>query len=300
METIVNNSDTVELSDSDVVGQNGLQISQNHSVSAINVFAFNSLLEAKDMAKITANSGLCPKDYVGKPANILVAWQMGAELGLKPMQALQNIAVINGKPSIYGDAMLAMALAYPGCEDVIEDDIPTIRKNGKAVCIVKRRGKSDVIRTFGVEDAKKAGLWGKSGPWTTYPEIMMQNRAKGFALRHSFPQLYKGLVSAEEARDYDVVQKGNNLQVLPARKTHYVKAVIKDINPNKTEEVKGSPEIPNPEEVLTLREQLDTLIEIKNLPEETLSKWLNAAKVKTIEDFTDEQVRKCIERLKSM
>jgi hypothetical protein len=58
-----------------------------------------------------------------------------------------------------------------------------------------------VVR-FSVSDAKKAGLWGKSGPWTQYPKRMLQLRARGFALRDAFPDVLKGLVTAEEAQDY--------------------------------------------------------------------------------------------------
>jgi hypothetical protein len=55
---------------------------------------------------------------------------------------------------------------------------------------------------FSVADAKRAGLWGKSGPWTQYPRRMLQLRARGFALRDAFPDVLKGLVTAEEAQDY--------------------------------------------------------------------------------------------------
>jgi predicted ATPase len=53
-----------------------------------------------------------------------------------------------------------------------------------------------------VADAKKAGLWGKTGPWSQYSKRMLQLRARGFALRDAFPDVLKGLVTAEEAQDY--------------------------------------------------------------------------------------------------
>ena len=72
-----------------------------------------------------------------------------------------------------------------------------------ATCTAKRRGyeKPTVVR-FSVADAKKAGLWGKSGPWSQYSKRMLQLRARGFALRDAFPDVLKGLVTAEEAQDY--------------------------------------------------------------------------------------------------
>jgi hypothetical protein len=57
-----------------------------------------------------------------------------------------------------------------------------------------------------VAEAKKAGLWGKGGPWTQYPRRMLQMRARGFALRDAFPDVLRGLVTAEEAADYTHVE----------------------------------------------------------------------------------------------
>jgi hypothetical protein len=90
------------------------------------------------------------------------------------MQSIQNIAVIGSRPTVWGDAMLALVLAHPDCEDVVE-----CAENGTAVCTVKRRGRSPVIRRFSTGDAKTAQLWGKSGPWSTYPDRMLQMRARG-------------------------------------------------------------------------------------------------------------------------
>jgi hypothetical protein len=116
------------------------------------------------------------------------------------MQALQNIAVINGRPSIWGDAALALVRGSAVCDDVIE----TIDGSGDqrtATCVAKRVGKEPVPRTFSVADAKKANLWGKAGPWQQYPDRMLQQRARGFALRDAFPDVLRGVITAEEAQD---------------------------------------------------------------------------------------------------
>jgi hypothetical protein len=121
------------------------------------------------------------------------------ELGLAPMQALQSIAVINGKPVIYGDAR------WPWPRHTRRSS--TLRKplsGNVATCAVKRRDRSAVVRTFSEADAKKAGLWGKSGPWAQYPNRMLQMRARGWALRDAFPDALKGLGIREEVQDYQI------------------------------------------------------------------------------------------------
>jgi hypothetical protein len=164
--------------------------------------ALASFDDAFRFSKMVAASEFAPKDFRGKPESCLLAIQHGSEIGLSPMQSLQNIACINGRPAIWGDAALAVAMASPVCESVTES-IDGEGDSMVATCTAKRRGyeKPTVVR-FSVADAKKAGLWGKSGPWTQYPRRMLQLRARGFALRDAFPDVLKGLVTAEEAQDY--------------------------------------------------------------------------------------------------
>ena len=152
--------------------------------------------EAFRLADMLADSELVPKDFRGKPGNVMVAMQWGMEIGLKPMQSLQNIAVINGRPCLWGDAVIALVRGSSVCEYVSETD------DGKtAICTVKRRGEAEQVRTFSMEDAKTAGLLGKQGPWTQYPKRMRQMRARAFALRDVFPDVLRGLPVAEELMD---------------------------------------------------------------------------------------------------
>src|SRR6185437_15603477 len=119
--------------------------------------------EAMKYAKLIADSDLAPKDYKGKPGNVLIAIQMGQEVGLKPMQAIQNIAVINGRPSIWGDALLGLIKIHPELE-YIREEIDRSDPNMTAICYIKRRGEDEREDKFSIEDAKKAQLWNKAGP----------------------------------------------------------------------------------------------------------------------------------------
>ena len=156
-----------------------------------------NLAEAMEFANIIAKSDMVPKDYINKPGNVLVAVQTGAELGLKPMQSLQGISVINGRPGVWGDAMRALVISHPEFEDLHED-----KQDTYCTVTLKRRGRSAVVTTFTMEDAKKAGLAGKQGPWQTAPKRMLQMRAFAFAARDLFADALKGIKSIEELRDY--------------------------------------------------------------------------------------------------
>ena len=165
-------------------------------------FAPRTLQEAFTFANMVIESGFLPKAYVGKPPSaIVVALQLGLELGLQPLQALQSIALINNTPSVFGDTALALIKAAPSFDGIVE----TLEEaTMTASCTVKRRGEAAVTRTFSKADATTANLWGKAGPWIQYPKRMLQMRARSFAIRDQFPDVLKGIATAEEAMDYTV------------------------------------------------------------------------------------------------
>ena len=164
-----------------------------------------TLDEAMRFAELMSKSNIVPKDYQGNPGNVLVAVQWGMEVGLQPLQAMQNIAVINGRPSLWGDAVIALVRSSSLCEYINETATDTT-----ATCTVKRRGEDETYRTFTLDHAKKAGLLGKAGPWSQYPQRMMQMRARSWALRDVFPDVLKGMIVAEEAMDMTPLEKEVN------------------------------------------------------------------------------------------
>ena len=175
------------------------EISTQRATTGLALATFD---DAFRFAKMVSGSEFAPKDFKGKPESCLLAIQHGSEVGLSPMQSLQSIAVINGRPTIWGDAALALVQSSPVCEYVCEW-LEGDGDNLAAVCEAKRQGyPSPSVSRFSVADAKKAGLWGKSGPWTQYPQRMLTLRARGFALRNAFADALRGLITAEEARDY--------------------------------------------------------------------------------------------------
>ncbi len=156
-----------------------------------------------NIAKCFAKSELAPKNYRNKPEDCFIAMAMGYQLGLAVEQSLQSIAVINGNPCIWGDGLLALIMSCSSLEYMKDEFITD--KNGKVTgsrCIIKRRNFDEHIVEFTEDDAKKAGLLGKPGPWSQYPTRMMQWRARGFACRDRFPDVLRGIKMAEEVMDY--------------------------------------------------------------------------------------------------
>lgn len=154
--------------------------------------------ELQSLAEMMVKGGL----FKGSPIEAACVVGMGAELGLSPFQSIQVIKSINGKFSVFGDGITAL-LHASGKLAAMREEVAGEGDERTATCSMSRHGVSEpIIGRFSVADAKRAGLWGKAGPWSQYPERMLQMRARGFAARDGFSDVLRGLISAEEAMDY--------------------------------------------------------------------------------------------------
>lgn len=176
------------------------------SGNAIQAIIPQNIEEVFRLATAISKSGLAPST-LKDPEKITVAIMQGLELGLPPMMALNKIAVINGKPALWGDALPALlwAKGFKLVEGVAD---------GVATCTVVRPDGERITRTFSEADAKKAGLLGKPGPWQQYPNRMLQMRARGFACRDGAADALSGLYVAEELVDAPEI-----LEAAPKRKS---------------------------------------------------------------------------------
>jgi hypothetical protein len=166
------------------------------------------------LAEMLYKGGMTPKN-VSRPEQLAVRIVAGFELGLPPIQAINNIMVVNGRASIWGDAALGLVRASDllAFHDEFTEGGPDDPTAG--VCVVHRDGDAERREfRFSVDDAKTAGLWGKDGPWTNYPSRMLTMRARAWALRDVFPDVLCGLSIAEE--QLDVPTEAAKSEALPA------------------------------------------------------------------------------------
>lgn len=246
-----------------------------------------SLEDAFRFATAVSKSGFAPKG-IETPEAILIAVQFGAELGLTPMAALQSLAIINGRPAVYGDAALALVRGSGELESYTQ----TTNGEGdalKAVVRVKRKGFDEVVSEFSVNDAKKASLWGKAGPWSQYPARMLMWRARGFALRDAFGDVLRGLRTTEEAEDMPEIK---NVTPVPRAKVPQVEKPVAIEAPTVVEAIaSGDPEIPANKLERLLKDAGVTFEQIKPVIQPNK---LCARDAKSIDDMTDSNIYKVI------
>lgn len=154
-----------------------------------------------------ANSSMVPSAYRNEPGNVMVALTAGMPLGLNALACLQSFAVINGKPTLYGDAPMAQVLSHPSCVDIREIEEGDIKQGTRKWTIeIDRKLPSGTVRTvrrsFSQADADMAGLSKKEGPWRNYPDRMLYNRARAYAVRDSFADVLSGVtIMADDTED---------------------------------------------------------------------------------------------------
>lgn len=160
--------------------------------------SFPSDLEAAyAFAERISKSKLIPESFQGKPDDILVAMMWANNLKMPVLQILQGLAIINGRPVLWGDTALAVVRASGLLEDM-KEEIQVVDGVLVAVCSMKRKGQSTaIVRTFSFTQAKTAGLAFRN-VWSKYPQRMLQMRARSFAIRDGFADVLNGIGVEDE------------------------------------------------------------------------------------------------------
>src|SRR5690606_18001163 len=163
-----------------------VSIEQQHPSALIPGKSEYSLMH--EMAGSLVKTGFLPKG-VDTPEKALAIMLKGRELNIPPMQALANIAVINGKPTVQAELMLALIYRAYGKKAI------RVKESSDERCTVEYRldGWNDVQSySFTIEQAKKAGLV-KPGPWQSYPAAMLRARCISAVARMAFPDCIAGM-----------------------------------------------------------------------------------------------------------
>jgi hypothetical protein len=201
------------------------------------------------VAEMAVKSGMLPKAYT-QPAQVVTAIQYAKELGIQaPMNALRQIAIINGTPSLFGELPLAIVKASGKldsydeyCVDKNYTRISLENKNlGEeifaSVAKITRKGESEKTFAYTRNEAKKTGSLDKQ-VWKLYEETMFLRKARSKALKTVFPDVLSGASICED--QFDTIPTNNaplTLQYATEEiKTKTVNDIVADFTP--TAEIK--------------------------------------------------------------
>lgn len=167
-------------------------------------------------------SGMLPKAYK-TPEQVLVGMQFAYELGLKPLMAMRQIAVINGQPSLWGELPLGLVrrsgLLEYFREWHVDKDYKELSFENKnldapvyaALCEVQRKGGERRVYSFTQKDKHNLGI---AAVWNQFEKIMMMRKARGLALKAQFPDILEGMPIAEYDHHVYIENEGSEMTVL--------------------------------------------------------------------------------------
>lgn len=153
-----------------------------------------SLPEVQSLADTLAKSTLLPDALKGKSADVVVQILAGNELGLAPMASIRGIHIVQGKPVLAADTMVALCLGSGNCEyfSCVEETTTSVTYE------TKRRGSPHPQRfTWSDEDTKRAGLNTKDN-WRLHPRQMRRARCKAVLARDVYPDVLAGCYDPDE------------------------------------------------------------------------------------------------------
>lgn len=166
----------------------------------------------KEQVRLIAQTEFVPSGLRGKPHAILACVLTGRELGIGPMQALKQIAIVDGKAHLSAELMVALARRRG-------HSISGKAGPQEAIVTGKRADNGDEVTvTWTLDMAKRAGLLGKKN-WSSYPEAMLWARAVSQLCRMLFPDVIAGGIytadELEDARDHGAIEASLSSLPLP-------------------------------------------------------------------------------------
>lgn len=172
-------------------------------------FTMDVLRAQMEAAKRYVDSGLLPAG-INTPQKALTIMQAGREIGVPPTYALRNIHVIEGKPTVSAELLMALVRRTYGQAAI------RVKEANSLECTVQYREQGwDGTSTlkFSIADAEAAGL--ASRPmWKKYPRAMLRSRAVSEAVRMAFPECIAGLYTPEEMGAEVMVTSDGGLEIV--------------------------------------------------------------------------------------
>jgi len=152
------------------------------------------------MANALAKSTIVPKEYQSNPSNCLIALEMASRMNTSPMQVMQNLFVINGRPSWSAQYIIGVINASRKYMHELKFEVSG--KGESLACYVwttDLQGEKIVGPTISMQMAHDEGWVAKNGSkWKTMPEIMIRYRAASFFGRLYCSDMIMGIYEKEE------------------------------------------------------------------------------------------------------
>ena len=157
------------------------------------------------LSNIYSSSSMVPDSYRGKPDNCFVALELASRMDVSPILVMQNLYIVQGKPSWAGQACKALVDGsgkFRESEYVMTGSFEDGSRGCYMQAINAKTGKLVKGTEITLKMARDEGWMNKNGSkWKTMPEQMLKYRAAAFFARTECPEVLMGFQTAEETED---------------------------------------------------------------------------------------------------
>lgn len=237
--------------------------------------------KAYKFAEIMAKSDIIPEHYRGKPSNVFIALNTAYRLNIDPLQIMQNTYVVRGKLGMSS----AFAISLANKSGFLASGI-RYKKDGEGntlrvtACAKLKSNGEEISFEIGMKEAIAEGWVEKPGSkYKTLPELMLMYRSATLLIRTHIPEVLNGMHTTEELEDVKISQESSKVNILE----------------RKLDTLLVSPDCPVIESIpeqqdVSMYPMLVTLIEKHNIPTETITKWCEHEKIKSLEDIDEGRI----------
>mgnify|MGYP003302270537 CR=1 FL=1 len=158
----------------------------------------------KEKIRALYNGGLVPKGCSEREVYARIV--AGAEMGMKPLQALNGIAMINGRPTLHSDSIPCVVMAS-GLVTGMHYKFTGEGDNLACTFYIRRKGVEEYQEwTYSMQEAIEAGIANRD-VWKAHKRKMLFNRARSWCMRNTFPDVLGNIYSSDEAEDMEYIKQ---------------------------------------------------------------------------------------------
>lgn len=174
------------------------------SPAPISLFDFGSNFgKACSFAETLSKSKIIPDTFQGNPASCLIALDMANRMRRNPLEVMQAMYVVHGKPSFSSSFLISLINSCGFYEPLrFRFEGEGEGRSCMAWTVDRRTGETVEGPVVSIKMAREEGWFAKPGSkWKTMPEVMLRYRAASFFSRAYCPDLTGGFHSSEEVQD---------------------------------------------------------------------------------------------------
>ena len=258
----------------------------------------NNAIDAVDKlykySEILAGSTIIPAHYRGQTSDVFVAVQTAYRMNLDPMMVMQGTYILKGKLGMYTSFAISLANSSGILEGGICYNVEGSGDDLKVTAFSNLKSTGQKISyTISMSEAKAEG-WTNNAKYKTLPELMLRYRAATLLIRTHIPEVLNGMHTVEELKDVEASKRPTKFKDVSSEEES-TNSLDSYLDEKKVKDIEVEKNIIDDTAFIEKVNNLDSLIELHQVPQEIVDTWLKKAQVDDFIGMKEEYIDACID-----